>query len=56
MLSTETLEKSQFKAMKAFSRRPRLPRSTPELDLLEVDWWNTNAIHIERVWGLPDHL
>lgn len=56
MLSTETLEGSQFKAMKAFSRRPRLPHSTPELDLLEVDWWNANAIHIERVWGLPDHL
>jgi 2-polyprenyl-3-methyl-5-hydroxy-6-metoxy-1,4-benzoquinol methylase len=42
--------------MKAFDRRPRLPRSTPELDSLEVDWWDSNAAHIERIWGLPDPL
>jgi UDP-glucose 4-epimerase len=55
-LSAEALERSQFKAIKAFARRPQLLRSTPELDLLEVDWWNAHAAHIERVWGLPDHL
>jgi SAM-dependent methyltransferase len=45
-----------MRKLKAFDRRPRLPRSTPELDSLEVDWWDSNATHIERIWGLPDPL
>jgi SAM-dependent methyltransferase len=42
--------------MAAFVRRPRLEQSTPEFDALEVEWWNENAVLIERIWGLPDKL
>jgi SAM-dependent methyltransferase len=42
--------------MQAFARRPRLPRSSPQWDRQEVEWWDANAGHIERIWGLPDAL
>ncbi len=42
--------------MQAFTRRPRFLRSTPEQDNREVEWWDTNAAHIERIWGLPESI
>jgi 2-polyprenyl-3-methyl-5-hydroxy-6-metoxy-1,4-benzoquinol methylase len=31
-------------------------RSSPEWDRQEVEWWDANAAHIERIWGLSDPL
>jgi 2-polyprenyl-3-methyl-5-hydroxy-6-metoxy-1,4-benzoquinol methylase len=42
--------------MGAFVRRPRILRSTSEWDRQEVEWWDANATHIERIWGLPEQL
>ncbi len=42
--------------MKAFDRMPRMLRSSPEWDRQEVEWWDANAAHIERIWGLSDPL
>jgi SAM-dependent methyltransferase len=42
--------------MSAFARRARIDESTPELDLQEMQWWDTNAPLIERIWGLPDPI
>lgn len=40
----------------AFARRARIERTTQTLDGQEVDWWNTYAPLIERIWGLPDPI
>jgi SAM-dependent methyltransferase len=42
--------------MPAFARRVRIAETTPELDLQEMQWWDTNASLIERIWGLPDPI
>ena len=42
--------------LQAFVRGPRLVRTTPEWDACEVEWWDTNASLIERIWGLPEPL
>jgi SAM-dependent methyltransferase len=42
--------------MQAFVRRPRMPHSSPQWDRKEVEWWDANAAHIERIWGLSDSL
>lgn len=35
-----------------FKRAPRIQTSSPTLDQEEVEWWNTHADLIERIWGL----
>ena len=30
--------------------------STPESDAMEESWWDANAAHIERIWGLSEPL
>jgi SAM-dependent methyltransferase len=42
--------------LQAYARRARIADTNPELDHAEMDWWNTNAPLIERIWGLPDSL
>ena len=42
--------------MRAFARRPRMLRSSPEWDRQEEEWWDANAEHIEKIWGLSDSL
>ncbi|QNI30776.1 methyltransferase domain-containing protein [Alloacidobacterium dinghuense] len=33
-----------------------MPQTTPEWDCQEVEWWDANAEHIERIWGLSQPL
>lgn len=42
--------------MKAFQRELRIEKSTPDLDQVEMQWWNRNSELIERIWGLPEGL
>jgi ubiquinone/menaquinone biosynthesis C-methylase UbiE len=42
--------------MSAFARRARIDASTAELNRQEMQWWDTNAPLIERIWGLPDPI
>jgi SAM-dependent methyltransferase len=45
-----------LETLPAFSRRPRISETTPELDEQEMQWWDINAPLIERIWGLPDSI
>ena len=46
----------QLTNLRAFARRPRISETSPVLDRAEMEWWNSNASLIERIWGLPDPL
>lgn len=55
--TTETLLAAVGRtAHPAFHPFPRPQKSSPELDALEVQWWNKNGALIEKVWGLPKEI